>query len=557
MTWQEDNHDTPDEERRYYAGRWVARLGKKVIGQGGTPQQAMRAAKASRFKETPQVNYIPTSHPLIVHPLIKNIKQILPPGLECYLVGGAIRDSLLGIPVNDLDFVLPEGTLETARRTADAIGGAFYPLDVMRKTGRVVIRNFDNQRLFLDFSLFQGRTLEEDLFARDFTINSMAVNIEQPQYLLDPLGGYRDLQEKLIRSCSPKSFQNDPVRIIRAIRFAAALDFHILPETRELMRASISHLPQVSIERQRDEMFQILAGKQTSKAMRALDMLGAMMYILPELPSLKGVSQSSPHIKDVWLHTLDVVDHLETILELLVSEGNFKDDNNELLSVVTASLGSYRKHIEHHLDSHLVVDRSIRSLLMFAALYHDVGKPDCRQEDSQGRIRFIGHESFSAQIVFDRAKKLHLSNAEVVRLKSIVENHLRPIHLAQTEKSVTRRAIYRFYRDCGVSGVDICLLSLADVLATYGPNIPTDNWGRHLEVVRRLLDAFWESSKERLNPVPLITGHDLIDQLGLQPGPQIGNILESIRESQATGQINSYAEAMEFAKSLIELSNND
>jgi tRNA nucleotidyltransferase/poly(A) polymerase len=557
MTWQEDNHDTPDEERRYYAGRWVARLGKKVIGQGGTPRQALHAAKASRFKETPQVNYIPTTHPLIVHPLIKNIKEILPSGLECYLVGGAIRDSLLDKPVNDLDFVLPKGALEIAKRTADAIGGAFYPLDLMRKTGRVVIHNFDDQRLILDFSIFQGRNLEDDLIARDFTINSMAVNIEQPQYLLDPLGGYRDLQEKLIRSCNPKSFQNDPVRIIRAVRFAASLDFHILPETRELMRASISHLPQVSTERQRDELFQILAGKQTAKAMRALDMLGVIMYILPELPSLKGVSQFPPHNKDVWLHTIDVVDHLESILDFLVSDGDSKDDNNELLSMVAVSLGSYRKYIEHHLDAHLVVDRTIRSLLLFAALYHDAGKPDCYQEDNLGRIRFDGHENLGAQIVFDRAKNLHLSNAEVVRLKSIVENHLRPINLARTEKSVTRRAIYRFFRDCGVSGVDICLLSLADMLATFGTNLPKDTWRRHLEVVRSLLDAYWESSKEKLNPVPLITGHDLIEQLGIPPGPQIGKILESIRESQATGQIKSYAEAIEFARSLYKLSQND
>jgi tRNA nucleotidyltransferase/poly(A) polymerase len=557
MTFQNDNYDTPDDERRYYAGRWVACLGDKVIGQGGTPGQALRAAKASRFKETPQVNYIPTTSPLLVHPLITRIKDIIPSGSDCYLVGGAIRDSLLGKPVKDLDFVMPDGAIETAKKVADAIGGAFYPLDLRRKIGRVVIQNFEYERFLLDFSIFQGHNLESDLLARDFTINSMAVSVEHPQRLLDPLGGYRDLQGKIIQTCSPKSFLNDPVRIVRAIRFAAALNFHILPETRQLMHASIQQLPQVSIERLRDELFQILAGQQTAKAIHALDMLGAIQYILPELSRLKGVLQSPPHIWDVWTHTLAVLKNLELILARLVSDSDSGDDKLIFTEMAVTYLGHYRKHIEHHLNTRLVIDRSIRSLLFFAALYHDIGKPDCLQVDDQDRIHFIGHENISAEITFKRAKQLHLSNAEVTRLKSIVNNHLRPILLAQSNRPITRRAIYRFFRDCGESGIDICLLSMADVLGTFGDELPLDKWEAHLEVINSLLDAFWNKPGENLNPPPLVTGHDLIDQLGLKPGPQIGQILESIRESQVTGQISSYNEAIEFTKSLLNKPQSD
>ncbi|MBE0408449.1 MAG: HD domain-containing protein [Anaerolineales bacterium] len=557
MVTQEDNHDLPGNDNLYYTGRWVACIGNKVIGQGGTPQQALRAAKATRFKETPEISYVPTAQPLVLHPIINKILDILPKGLECYLVGGAVRDSIIGAPVNDLDFVMPAESLEVARRTADFFGGAFYPLDASRQIGRVIIRKGNGTRLLLDFSMFQGQTLESDLIARDFTINSMAVNLRHPQQLLDPLGGYRDLQEKKLQACTPNSFINDPVRIVRAVRFAAAHDLHVLPETRKLMHASISLLPQVSVERLRDELFQILAGRQVEKSIHALEILGVIQFILPELTQLKGVHQSLPHTTDVWEHTLKVVNNLESILSLFSPIIDSEEAIDETLILVEESLGRYREQIQSHLDTRFVIDRSLKPLLFFAALFHDVGKPDCLQVDNQGRKRFINHEQLGAQIVFNRAKALHLSNTETNRVMSIVRNHLRPLYLALTGKPLSRRAIYRYFRDCGQSGVDICLLSLADILGTFGSNLSLDKWKIHLEVTRRLLMAYWEDSIERLNPPSLINGHDLIKKFGLKPGPKIGEILESVREAQATGQITSPQEAMRLAQSLLNKNNSE
>jgi hypothetical protein len=170
--------------------------------------------------------------------------------------------------------------------------------------------------------------------------------------------------------------------------------------------------------------------------------------------------------------------------------------------------------------------------------------------DESGRIRYFQHDLVGKKIIGRRAKQLRLSNVEVERLECIVRHHLRPILLAQDGGSPTRRAIYRFFRDTGACGVDICLLSLADVMGTYGPTLPQDAWAHHVEVVRILLEAWWERPQESVSPPVLITGDDLIEALVLKPGRQIGWILESIREAQSEGQVTNREEALALAREL-------
>ena len=190
----------------------------------------------------------------------------------------------------------------------------------------------------------------------------------------------------------------------------------------------------------------------------------------------------------------------------------------------------------------------MRCLLLLAALYHDVSKPATRQVDQDGRIRFLEHEQLGAQLAHRRGSLLHLSNAETERLTTIVRQHMRPLLLAQTGEAPTRRAIYRFFRATGPAGVDICLLSLADSLATYGVGLPQEIWSRHLDVIRSLLEAWWEQPEEKVTPPALLDGHDLIRAFNLSPGPEIGRLLELIREAQASGEITERAEALDYAR---------
>ena len=543
--------DQGGDDLSMYASRWVACLGERVVGQGGTPEQALRAAQASRFKETPRVFYVPTAQPLIFHPIFDRILPALPPGIPVYLVGGAVRDAILKHPTHDLDFVLPADALQVARQVANAIGGAFYPLDEERNYGRVIFTEADGTRLVLDFSIYQGPDLESDLRGRDFTVNAMAVEARQPQALFDPLGGAADLHARQLRACSANAFIADPVRILRGIRLAAAFDFHIQPDSRQLMRQATHLLPRVSPERLRDELFRILDGPRPAAALRGLDILGVLPFVLPELSALKGVDQPSPHIHDAWNHTLDVLNKFQSVLDVLGRQPDPEIAASLQMGQISLRLGRYREQIEAHLAAALTQERSLRALLTLAALYHDIGKPETHTADEEGRIRFLDHDQVGAQIASRRVHALQLSNSEITRLKTVVRYHMRPLLLANSGHPPSRRAIYRFFRDAGPAGVDLCLLSLADVLATYGPTLPQDLWANHIEVVRTLLSAWWERPSESISPPLLVTGHDLISELGLSPGPLIGQLLEAIREAQAVGQIQDRAGALSFARSYL------
>jgi len=539
-----------NEDFSLYVGRWIAHTGNRVIAQGGTPEQARRAAQASRPKEIPQVVFIPFPESFVFHPILSQVASVLPAGSPAYLVGGAVRDAMLSQPTHDLDIVLPGNAIQIARKVADSLNGFFYPLDEDRNYGRVILSNNNSERFIIDFTVYQGLDLESDLRARDFTVNALAVEIHQTQALFDPLGGTNDLRNKLIRMCQIDSLQKDPIRILRGVRLATSLKFRIHPDTLLQMRSAAHLLSNSSPERVRDEIMRILDGPKPASAIRALDVLDILPVIFPELVELKKISQSPPHISDVWNQTLAVVKSLYTLIKVLSLDYNQDDAANLHLGLVSTSLGRYREPLARHLTTFFTPDRSIRPLLYLAALYHDSGKTSTREIEPSGRIRFFKHEHVGADMIHHRAQALMLSNPEVDYLTSIVRNHMRPLFMMQAKDQPSRRAIYRFFRDCGQSGVDIALLSLADTLATYGPTLPQELWVRQLEIVRDLFQAWWEHPQESVSPKPLVTGYNLIDELNLSPGPIIGRLLEEIREAQATGLVTTKEEAFELARKI-------
>ena len=541
-----------------YAGRWVARLRGRIIAQGGSPEQARRAAKKSRHKETPEIIYM--SIPLNFPPLIADIVDSLPADQPLYLIGGAVRDLLLGRASHDLDFGLPGDALAVARQIANRIGAAYYPLDSERGAARLVIIHDDGTRETLDFAAFRGETLEDDLRGRDFTLNAIALDI-RTQELYDPLGGVADLRAKLLRACSPTSLSDDPIRILRAIRQAANFGFHIHPETREAMKSAASKLPETSVERRRDEFFKILEGQRAATALRALEMLGVFSEILPEITVLKGVSQSAPHVDDVWQHTLNTMRHLENILAALSPEYDSSKAAELYNGLLVIKLGRYREEFAAHFDKSLTTDRSLYGLLFFAALYHDIAKPLTRKDGEDGRIRFWGHEAEGAEMAAERARNLHLSNDEIDRLKRIIRAHLRVHDMGRRmlEKgkqaeggarrgSPSRRTIYRFFRDTREAGVDVILLSLADLRATYEHTLPEELWKAELDVCRILLENYFEQPEKTVKPSALLNGHEVMEAFDLRPSPRVGALLEAIREGQAMGKIESKEDALVFGE---------
>jgi len=534
-----------------YTGRWVALLRGKVVAQDGTPEQALRAAQKSRFKEKPEILFMKGLEDLNFSPLFDVIRSILADDDGVFLVGGAVRDVFLKHSSHDLDFAVKKNAIKLARRVADKLNSDFYPLDADRDTGRVLVIGEDGTRQVIDFAAFRGDDLEADLGARDFSINAMAIDLKDLS-LHDPFGGLVDLRDKCLRACSTSTFKDDPIRIFRAIRLAAALGFRILPETRQIMKEAVDQLYKVSSERQRDELFRILEGPKPAISIKALDLLGALEPVLPELVHLKGVNQTPPHVHDVWSHTLSVVSHLESILATLTTEYHPETASDYFHGVLVLKIGRYRKQISEHLSSLRNTNRSWREILLFSALYHDISKPEKSVTGSEGHIRFWGHEDDGAEILSKRANKLALSNDEINRLSTIVQNHMR-IHfhtkrMLDEKKAPSRRAIFRFYRDVGDAGVDICLLTLADLWATYDNTLPEEIWVTCLDVVRIFMESWWEKKSELVMPPQLLSGNEIMESLSLDPGPEVGRLLDAVREAQVVNHVAGKENALNYAR---------
>jgi tRNA nucleotidyltransferase/poly(A) polymerase len=469
-------------------------------------------------------------------PLVSRVRAQLPADRPAWLVGGAVRDILLRRPVRDFDFVVAGDALACARSVANALGAVFYTLDAERAVGRVVLAQPDG-RITLDISSLRGADLLADLTARDFTLNALAVDLAHPASLIDPLHGERDLRTRLIRTCSPTAIADDPLRAIRAVRLAAELRFRIDKATLAQVRAEAQALAGISSERRRDELLRCIDGPRPAAAIRSLDVLGLLPALIPELPALHGVTQSPPHVYDVWEHTLTVLDRLGDVLAALDPVYNIEAVSDVTLGLASLRLGRHRQALGQHLAASLNSDHPLRTLLLLASLLHDIGKPATRVVEPSGRIRFFDHDQLGARLTQVRLTGLRFSTDEAARASAIVAHHLRPLNLA-SETGVSRRAIYRYFRQTGPAGVDVVLLSLADFLGTYGDSPPpVDEWNRLLDVCSQLLRAYFETPAENLRPPILLTGDDLIAEFGLQPGPALGKLLSELREAQAAGEV--------------------
>lgn len=550
--------NSPDElDLTPYAGRWVALVRGGVAGVGRTADEARRAAQLSRPKEKPELRFVTVDDWQTLPPLQRLWDLITRQNVDVLLVGGAVRDGLLGRPVHDLDFVVDGDATALAASVSRALGGVLVLLDQERDTARVVVW-YAGRRFYLDFSRRQGEGWDADLRARDFTVNAIAVG-PGGRYL-DPSSGRGDLAAGQLRATNEGAFRDDPLRTLRAVRLHAELGLHIEEKTFQWIQRDAPLLPRAAAERIRDELVRILGAQDAARHLATLDDLGLLAQVMPELMATKGVEQSPPHQWDVWPHTRMTVEAVEGVLGSLAGK-HVRGDN---LGVpgwawgdLVKRLGSLQSDIVAHLGRAVSDTRDRGFALKLSVLLHDVGKPQTSSVGEDGRIHFYNHEKVGAELTAERLRALRFSGAEIVLAHTIVLHHLRPGHLARTKglhreakpKGPTRRAIYRYFKALGDAGVEVALLSLADMLATWGPTLPSRRWLRRLDVVTTLLTAYFDNS-ETVAPMPLVNGHELMAALALSPGPEVGRLLEAVREAQATGEVTSREEALALAERL-------
>ncbi|MBI4322941.1 MAG: HD domain-containing protein [Candidatus Omnitrophica bacterium] len=463
--------------------------------------------------------------------------------LSLYLVGGFVRDQLLGRarhPVN-LDFAIASGALTVGQELAARLRGTYICLDEATRTSRVVVGSGEG-RLELDLADFRGRALEDDLAKRDFTINAMAVALDDwladpkrwAARLIDPLQGRRDLADRRLRACFPETFLDDPVRILRAFRFAVELSVTLEPSLTALMASASFGLSRIAGERVRDELFAILHTDRASWALARLNEVGALDVLFPELVPGRGIEQGGYHHLDVLNHQLEAVAQCDRMLL----------DLAEFSQALRAPLAAY-------LAQDVVERRTRQALVKLGALYHDVGKPATRRIKDDGEIWFIGHEQFGAELTDAMAIRLRLSNREAEMVRHLVLFHLRPGHLSR-QAQLTRRAIFRFFRDVGEDGPACLLMWWADRLATRGPASHLDQIDQQRARLEELLGAYFFKPEEAVRPPRLLDGRQLMEALGLTPGPVVGELLRAIEEAQAEGRLQTKEDALALARELLK-----
>ena len=465
-------------------------------------------------------------------------------GAQAYLVGGFIRDAFLSRQTGDIDIALGGDALEVASRVATAFGGKYILLDKLNQVGRVILPGQEDdpasKQRELDFSSLAG-DIEADLARRDFTIDAMAVELDRlvggqrDVPLIDPFGGLSDLRQGVIRVVSPSAFPSDAVRLLKGVRLAYELGFRIESETEALMKRHCHLLSGVAGECLREELVRLLAVPGEEKLLFHLDELGLLTAVIPELALARGVTQPKEHFWDVLAHSFSTVAAVDFVLGV----GGWAYASDEVRAAVP-----WPARLEEYFSRPVSSGSTRRILLKMAALLHDVAKPQAKTIETNGRMRFLGHAQQGADIAVAILERLRFSSREIKLAETLVRHHLRPTQMSQSGLP-SPRAIYRYFRDTGDAGVDILFLSLADHLATRGPRLEPDNWRAHTQLVDYVLTKRFQEESV-VKPPRLLSGHDLIRLFDLSPGPRIGELLEAVREAQASGEISTRDEALAY-----------
>ncbi|TET25974.1 MAG: HD domain-containing protein [Dehalococcoidia bacterium] len=459
-------------------------------------------------------------------------------GKKSYLVGGFVRDVLLGRETADIDIAVFGDVLEIAPKLADALGGRYVLLDEINGVGRVVV---DGGRWQLDFTTAKD-SIEHNLAQRDFTLDALAIDLSQLTkgadfQLIDPFSGLDDLEQGIIRAVSETAFSSDAVRLLRAVRLAGELGFDIDKETESQIRRHCHLLDGVAGERIREELLRLLAISGAGKYLAYLDELGLLTVIIPELSETKGVPQPKEHCWDVFDHSLKTV----IAADFLLGRGGWEYAGDEVLA-----LTPWSPELERHFTSAVSQGSTRGSLLKLAALLHDISKPETKTIEADGRVRFLGHTKEGAARAVSILERLRFSGKEARLVEVMVAHHLRPTQMSSNGLP-TRRAIYRYFRDTDDAGVDILFLSLADHLATRGSRLKLAEWRQHAKLVNYVLNQRFKEESV-VTPPKLVDGHDLINVFDISPGPRIGQLLEAVREAQAGGEVKTKEEALAYIR---------
>ncbi len=458
-------------------------------------------------------------------------------GREMYIVGGTVRDWLLEIAPNDLDFTVDCDAVPCCRTLIRVLeGGTFVPLGTAEEdAGRVVWKG-----LTIDFSSFRegAGAIEEDLCLRDFTINAMGLAFSSfvdetlPFFPLDPLNGRRDLEQGILRAC-PRAFVSDPLRMLRGYRLWARFGFVLEDETLASIHKHAPLLSRVSVERISYEMDLIMGSDRAHEVIAAMAESGLLFLVIPKLQQGVGLEQPESHHLDVFHHSLAALGNMEKIL---AAPELFYPECKEMLQEYLARPG-------------------IREVLKWSALLHDLGKPPTLEirEDKGGRITFYNHDEVGRELVQHLGRELRWSNERRDRVAALVGMHMHPFHLCNVRRKqgLSKKACLKLSKRAGDDLVGLFFLAMADSLAGKGEMKPEAMEEELDHLLCEVLEIYNKDIAPTLSGPRFVTGKDLIEEFSQQPGPYFSQILDQLQEAQVEGKVKNRAEALTWVRNYL------
>jgi poly(A) polymerase len=450
-------------------------------------------------------------------------------GVELYAVGGTLRDICLGHPAADVDLAMMGDVMAFAQGVASHLGAAYVPMDAVRGEARVVYHKRD----ILDFARFKGDNLIADLQHRDFTINAMACPLatlltrDAPAFL-DPHGGWQDLGARRIRMVSPGSFAEDPLRLLRALRFAATLDFRLDPVTHAAMETAVPRLREVAAERLHSEILKLFAAPSSHPHIVTMAGLGVLDTLFPELAAIRGIPCRPGHPLDLFEHSIRTYQAVEALI----------NNPGSHLPTIAEIVSQYCQGKER------------QALVKWAALLHAIGRAVEGPEASQELAITCGHAVSSAQQWEQTGNRLKLSRKHIDFVKTLIAQNGRALKLPMLEAQgrLTLRFMHGWCKELRDSMLGVFVLALGHTLASGSESLAGDSavaLGQHAARI-------WEVYRRRVLPVitgpRLVTGRDLQQLFHLPPGPRFKSLLDELEVARVEGQIRTRAEALQWVE---------
>jgi putative nucleotidyltransferase with HDIG domain len=472
--------------------------------------------------------------PVGTHPLEDELnKRVLAiardEGYRIYIVGGYLRDALLFKQqgkIKDIDYAVETGTSGNGRSAtklaasiADRLEAHFVPLDETFDTARVVLDSGE----ILDFAGCVGANIESDVWRRDFSINALVWNPSSPEEIVDYVGGMADLEALRIRALSENVIVEDPLRILRAFRFAATLGGSIDKQTLLWIEAHRARLRDVAVERINYELFLVLGVLECAAEVELLASTGVLEALFPELVETRRVTPNAFHHLGLFEHSVETVPQIEA---------RFKEAGDW---VKESALGELSPGVTKLAATKL------------ACLLHDIGKPQTWQINEDGRHTFYEHDRLGADMCKVISERMKWSRQVEKLIVALVRWHLRPGSLFH-QGPPTDKAVRKFYRSMGDDTPELILLAFADFGATRGPGLMGENRKVLEQSMFDLLEGYQVYKEEARRRVRLLDGNEVMQMLSIKPGPVVGEILAALEEAQEFKEVLDRSQAELFVK---------